>query len=116
MAAAARPVIEAGLHARGWTRARAIAFLREHSILSRAEIEIEVDRMIAGPGQPLSYIIGYAQLVEARAFAEKALGSAFDLREFHSQVLSKGARPLPELRADIGTWVASKARGARPVN
>ena len=116
MAAAARPVIEAGLHARGWTRARAIAFLREHSILSRAEIEIEVDRMIAGPGQPLSYMIGYAQLVEARAFAEKALGSAFDLREFHSQVLSKGARPLPELRADIGTWVASKARGARPVN
>jgi uncharacterized protein (DUF885 family) len=114
LAAATRPVIEAGLHSRGWTRAQAIVFLRDHSILSETEIEVEVDRMIAGPGQPLSYIIGYARLTEARDFAKKTLGTAFNLQEFHEQVLAKGARPLPDLRADVLTWVDAKRRDTRP--
>lgn len=108
LAAAARPMIEVGLHVRGWTRAKAIAYLRGHSVLSDADVEVEVDRMIAGPGQPSSYIIGYDRLMELRNEARRSLGSDFDMRQFHGIVLAKGSRPLSQVSADVAAWAAMK--------
>jgi uncharacterized protein (DUF885 family) len=110
LAAAARPVVEVGLHSRGWTRTQAIAFLRDHSVLSEADLGTEVDRMIAGPGQPLSYILGYDAISKARCHAQKELGTDFDLRAFHHIILAKGARPLSVVQADVERWIAEKKR------
>jgi uncharacterized protein (DUF885 family) len=108
--AASRLVIEPGLHVRGWIREQAVAFMRAHTALGEADIAIEVDRSIAGPGQPASYMLGYARFRAARDHAQAVLGPAFDLREFHEVVLGKGGRPLEEVQADVAAWAASKMR------
>jgi uncharacterized protein (DUF885 family) len=112
ISAAARPIVEAGLHVKGWSRPMAIRFIRAQTALGDADIEIEVDRLLAGPGQPSSYIIGYDRIVRLRERARERLGQQFDIREFHDRVLGAGARPLPVLGADIEAWLAG--RGASP--
>jgi uncharacterized protein (DUF885 family) len=98
---ACRLVVDTGLHALGWTRAQAIAFLRANTALSEHEIETEVDRYIAWPGQALAYKVGELAIVALRAEAEKALGPRFDLRAFHDAVLALGSLPLPVLEDEI---------------
>jgi uncharacterized protein (DUF885 family) len=83
--------------------------MRARTALSDADIELEVDRLLAGPGQPSSYIIGYDRFISLRDKAQAALGERFDLRTFHDEILRKGARPLPELQADLERWVTSQA-------
>lgn len=111
LAAAARPIVEVGLHVRGWSRSQAIDFLHNHSALSSTEVENEVDRMIAGPGQPLSYILGYDEIMAARAQAQRSLAAGFDLRQFHEQILGRGARSLAEMRTDLAQWATATGRG-----
>jgi uncharacterized protein (DUF885 family) len=108
--AASRLVMEVGLHVRGWSREKAIAFMREHTALSDADLEVEVDRSIAGPGQPSSYMLGYDRIIAARRHAEAALSRTFDLREFHDVVLRKGGRPLAEVHRDVVDWAAAKKK------
>lgn len=107
--AASRLVVEPGLHFRGWTRDQAIDFMLENTVLSRAEIEIEVDRYLALPGQSLSYMLGADLIMRERRCAQDALGEAFDIKTFHDVILFPGVRPLPELRRDIHEWVKSQA-------
>jgi uncharacterized protein (DUF885 family) len=108
--AASRLVMEVGLHVRGWSREKAVAFMREHTALSDADLEVEVDRSIAGPGQPSSYMLGYDRIIAARRHAEAALGGTFDLREFHDVVLRKGGRPLTEVHRDVVDWAVAKKK------
>lgn len=108
--AASRLVVEPGLHLRGWTRTRAIDFMRAHTALSDAEIAVEVDRYIASPGQSLAYMLGYDRIMGARRYAERVLGDRFDLRHFHQVVLGAGSRPLDEMVADVRLW-ADATRG-----
>ena len=103
---AARLVVDTGIHAQGWTRARAQAFLHDNTALSDHEIETEVDRYISWPGQALSYYLGQMAIREARAKAERALGPKFDIRHFHDAVLETGSVPLPVLRARIDRFIA----------
>ena len=103
---AARLVVDTGIHAMGWTRAQAQAYLRENTALSDHEIETEVDRYIAWPGQALSYYLGEMAIRKDRARAEKALGPKFDIRAFHDAVLSTGSVPLPVLDARIDRFIA----------
>lgn len=103
---AARLVVDTGLHHKGWTRAQAIAFLHDNTALSDHDIEIEVDRYISWPGQAVSYYLGMLAIKEARAKAERALGSKFDIRAFHDTVLSIGSVPLPVLHARIDQFIA----------
>ncbi|PTQ10924.1 DUF885 domain-containing protein [Sphingomonas oleivorans] len=108
---ACRLVVDTGIHAMGWTKAQAIAFMKENSALSDANIEAEVNRYISWPAQALAYKIGELKIRELRARAEKALGARFDLRRFHDAVLGGGAVPLDLLEARIDAWIASEAKG-----
>ncbi len=108
---ATRLVVDTGMHAKGWTKQRAIEFMTDNSALSAANIEAEVNRYIADPGQALAYKIGELKIRELRARSEKALGPKFDLRRFHDAVLGQGAVPLDLLEAQIDGWIAAeKAR------
>jgi len=103
---AARLVVDTGIHAKGWTRAQAQAYLHDNTALSQHEIETEVDRYISWPGQALSYYLGEMAIIRARKKAETALGARFDIRAFHDTVLQLGSVPLPVLEARIDTFIA----------
>lgn len=108
---AARLVVDTGIHAMGWDKARAIAFMRENTALSDANIDAEVNRYISWPGQALAYKLGELKIRELRTRAERALGPKFDLRRFHDAVLGQGSVPLDVLDAQITDWIAAeKAR------
>ena len=106
---AARLVVDTGLHALGWTRAQAVAFMTEHSALAVNNIANEVDRYIVWPGQALAYKTGQLELVRLREEARARLGSAFDIREFHDTVLGGGALPLTALREVVARATAPSA-------
>jgi uncharacterized protein (DUF885 family) len=108
---AARLVIDTGIHAKGWDKAKAVAFMRENTALTDANIDAEVNRYISWPGQALGYMIGALRIRELRTRAEKALGPRFDLRRFHDAVLLQGSVPLDVLETQVDAWiVAEKGR------
>ncbi len=104
---AAGLVIDTGLHAKGWSRERALAYFRDNTALSEREITTEVDRYIGWPGQALSYYLGQLAIQRARGKAERALGPKFDIRAFHDTVLALGSVPLPVLEAQIDRFIAA---------
>ena len=103
---AARLVVDTGLHAKGWSRDRAIQFLIDNTAIGEHEIHTEVDRYITNPGQAVSYYTGQLAIEAARARAEEALGADFDIRAFHDTVLSLGSVPLPVLDQRIDRFIA----------
>ncbi|HEY7737119.1 MAG TPA: DUF885 domain-containing protein, partial [Candidatus Limnocylindrales bacterium] len=104
---ACRLVVDTGMHALGWTRDRAIAFMSDHTALAANNIANEVDRYIVWPGQALGYKTGQLELLRLRAAARDRLGSAFDIRAFHDVVLGAGAVPLPTLRELVDSLAAA---------
>jgi uncharacterized protein (DUF885 family) len=111
---AARLVVDTGVHSQGWTREQAIAYMRQYTALPDHEIETEVDRYIAWPGQALSYYLGEMAIKKARAKAEAALGPKFNIRAFHDTVLQMGSVPLPLLEARIDRFIAEGGKGPYP--
>ena len=111
---ASRLVVDTGIHAKGWTREQAQAYLMENTALARHEVETEVDRYISWPGQALSYYLGQMAIQEARARAEKALGAKFDIRNFHDTVLQLGSVPLPVLQQRIDAFIAEGGKSPYP--
>ena len=110
---ACRLVVDTGIHAKGWTKAQAVTFMKENSALTEANIDAEVNRYISWPGQALGYKLGEIRIRELRAKAEAALGPKFDLRAFHDAVLAEGPVPLDVLSGRIDAWIAAeKAKGA----
>jgi len=106
---AGRLVVDTGLHAHGWSRDRAIGYLRDNTPLALVEVESEVDRYIAAPGQALAYMVGRLEIQRVRAGAERALGDRFDIRAFHDLVLGGGPLPLAVLDGVVRDWVAARA-------
>ncbi|HEX7195821.1 MAG TPA: DUF885 domain-containing protein [Candidatus Limnocylindria bacterium] len=102
---AARLVVDSGLHAMGWTRDEAIAFMHERGSLPMVDAAIEVDRYTVWPGQALSYKLGQREIERARADVTAAMGDRFDLRAFHDEVIGHGSLPLATLRSQILGWV-----------
>ncbi len=111
---AARLVVDTGIHAQGWSRERALGYLREYTALPEHEIETEVDRYIAWPAQALSYYLGEDAILKARSRAEQALGGHFNLRAFHDTVLELGSVPIPVLSARIDRFIADGGKGPYP--
>jgi uncharacterized protein (DUF885 family) len=108
MLRAMRLVVDTGLHMMGWPRDQAIDYIVANSAFNRARAAQEVDRYIANPGQALAYKVGQLTIARLRATAERALGPAFDIREFHDEVLSTGALPMAVLEAKINSWIAAR--------
>jgi uncharacterized protein (DUF885 family) len=105
---AMRLVVDTGIHAKRWSREKAIDFMLDNSGMTRTEVVAEVERYIAIPSQALSYKVGALKIQELRARAEQALGKNFDIREFHAQVLNTGGIPLAILEQKIDRWIASQ--------
>jgi uncharacterized protein (DUF885 family) len=110
---AIRLVVDTGIHARGWSRERAIQYIVDHSPAGRDEAASAVDRYIATPGQALAYQIGLSTILELKAKAKAAFGARFDARAFHEQVLNTGSLPLPVLSAKLNRWM-SREHGIVP--
>ncbi|HEX3944779.1 MAG TPA: DUF885 family protein [Rhizomicrobium sp.] len=111
---AVRLVVDTGIHSQGWTREQALKYMHDYTALPDHEIETEVDRYIAWPGQALSYYLGELAIVRGREKAEKALGPKFNIRAFHDAVLELGSVPLPVLTARIDRFIAEGGKGPYP--
>lgn len=105
---AVRLVVDTGLHSKDWSRDKAINYFHEYVPSARSDAIVEVDRYINWPGQALAYKVGELKFKELRARAEKALGDQFNVREFHDEVLSRGAIPLPLLEKLTDQWIKNK--------
>ncbi len=113
---AVRLVVDTGLHARGWTRERAVDYFLANAAKTRLDVENEIDRYITMPGQALAYKIGQLEILALRARAEATLGAAFDLRAFHQVILGQGALPLDVLARIVDGWLARASAPARTIN
>ena len=102
---AMRLVVDTGLHYYGWSREQAIQYMLQNSSLARTEIESEVERYMATPGQALAYKIGQRAISDMRSRAEHALGDSFDIKAFHRQILIDGALPMEVLGKKIDRWI-----------
>lgn len=103
---ACRLVIDTGIHAFGWSRERAMDYLRARAALSEHEITTEIERYSAWPGQALAYKLGELQIRRHRREAEEKLGSKFDQRHFHDAILALGSVPLPVLEQRMAQFIA----------
>ncbi|MGY4102660.1 DUF885 domain-containing protein [Nocardia sp. R16R-3T] len=93
-----RLVVDTGIHAKGWSRRQAIDFMVANAPVGLSEIEVEIDRYIAIPGQAVAYKIGQLEIRRQRRQAAERLGAAFDIKTFHDVVLGSGSVSLPVLR------------------
>ncbi|HVN19494.1 MAG TPA: DUF885 domain-containing protein [Dongiaceae bacterium] len=105
---AVRWVVDTGVHSKHWTRQQMIDFFHEHTAMDDQNIETEVDRYIAWPGQALSYKMGQMKILELRERAQRELGSKFDLRAFHDAVLDQGPLPLDVLETKLTEWIQER--------
>jgi uncharacterized protein (DUF885 family) len=103
---AVRLVVDTGIHDQGWSRQKAIDYFAANAAKSMHDIENEIDRYIAWPGQALAYKIGQLRILELRQKAETELGDKFDLRDFHDTILGQGAVTLSVLDSIVEDWIA----------
>tara|TARA_B100000945_G_scaffold305989_1_gene293014 strand:- start:1522 stop:3288 length:1767 start_codon:yes stop_codon:yes gene_type:complete len=104
---AVRLVVDTGLHYFDWEREKAIEFFLDNAGKSKLDIVNEIDRYINWPGQALAYKVGQLKIFELRDKAKKELGENFDIRLFHTALLSEGAIPLNELEIVIDAYIES---------
>jgi uncharacterized protein (DUF885 family) len=102
---AARLVVDTGLHASGWSREQALAFMIEHVPMPREFLAAEIDRYIVMPGQALAYMTGKLEILGLRDQARERLGSSFSLPAFHGALLDHGSLPMPTLARSINGWL-----------
>jgi uncharacterized protein (DUF885 family) len=107
---ASRLVVDTGLHALGWSREQAVAYMLAHTALAENNIRNEVDRYIGWPGQALAYKVGQLTIRELRAEAERRLGPRFDLKAFHDRVLSGSGVTMELLQARVRAWIAEREK------
>jgi len=105
---AVRLVVDTGIHSKGWTRDQVVDFFRKSGAVDEPTIQSETDRYIAWPAQALSYKLGQLKIRELRERARKELGSKFDIRAFHDEMLNGGTLPLDMLDARTDRWIAQQ--------
>jgi uncharacterized protein (DUF885 family) len=105
---AIRLVVDTGVHSQHWTRQQMVDYFHDHSALDETNIQSEVDRYIAWPAQALGYKMGQLKILELRDRAKTALGTKFDIKAFHDQVLDSGALPMDVLEQRLDAWIATQ--------
>ncbi len=105
---AVRLVVDTGIHSKGWTRDQVVDFMRKSGAVDEPSIQSETDRYIAWPAQALSYKLGQLKFRELRERARKELGSRFDIRKFHDEMLDGGTLPLDLLESRTDKWIAEQ--------
>jgi len=106
---AVRLVVDTGMHAFGMSRQEAIDYFLDNAPKTKLDVTNEIDRYIGGPGQALAYKIGQLTILRLRTKAHDALGSRFDIRDFHEAVLESGAVPLDILERNVDAYIAKKS-------
>jgi len=105
---AVRLVVDTGMHAKRWSRERAIEYMLLKTGMTEPEVTREIERYVVWPGQATAYKIGQLYILRLRAMAEDQLGEAFDIREFHEMILLNGAMPLEILEESVISWIDSQ--------
>ena len=105
---ACRLVVDTGMHAKQWSRRRAIDFMLENTALAENNIVNEVDRYVAWPAQALAYKTGQIEILRLREEAKQRLRDRFDVREFHDVLLGDGAVPLKALQQLVDVYIAHR--------
>jgi uncharacterized protein (DUF885 family) len=107
---AIRLVVDTGVHSQHWTRQQMVDYFHDHSAIDEPNVQAEVDRYIAWPGQALGYKMGQLKILELRDRAKTELGPKFDIRTFHDEVLDSGALPLDVLDHRVDSWIAAQKK------
>jgi uncharacterized protein (DUF885 family) len=110
MLRAIRLVVDTGLHYKHWTREQVVQFFHDHSGSDEVEVQTETDRYISWPAQALGYKIGQLEILSLRETAKKKLGTKFDIRKFHDEVLGAGALPMDVLAERINNWTTAQKK------
>jgi uncharacterized protein (DUF885 family) len=105
---AVRLVVDAGIHYKGWSREKAIAYVLENQPVSSIEAEQRIERYMVIAGQAVSYKVGELKIIELRERSQKKLGNKFDIKEFHDEVLKDGCLPLVIFESKINKWIDGK--------
>ena len=107
---AIRLVVDTGVHYKHWSREQMVDYFRKYTAMDEPNIQTEVDRYIAWPGQSLAYKLGQLRIVQLREEARKDLGAKFDIKAFHDEVLGAGALPLDVLQSRVEQWIAAQKK------
>ncbi len=105
---AVRLVVDTGIHDENWSRDKVVDYMRASHAIDEPTIQAETDRYISGPGQACSYKLGQLKIRELRQRAQQQLGSRFDVKTFHDEILSGGALPLNILEARVDRWLSTQ--------
>ena len=108
-----RLVVDTGMHAKGWSREKALDYYRSKMPAGDVESENEINRYLVWPGQALAYKVGQLKIRELREKAHAALGDAFDVRQFHDVVLLQGAVPMDELEKLVNEWLVEQKKSGK---
>jgi uncharacterized protein (DUF885 family) len=107
---AIRLVIDTGVHEKHWSREQIVEYFHRYTAMDEPNIQSEVDRYIAWPGQALAYKLGQLEILKLREEARQKLGDKFDIRAFHDEVLGNGALPLDVLDSEVGAWINNQVK------
>src|SRR4029077_13035478 len=111
---AIRLVIDTGVHEKHWSRDQMVDYFHRYTAMDEPNVQSEVDRYIAWPGQALAYKLGQLEILKLRDEAHQKLGSKFDLRAFHDEVLGNGALPLDVLDTEVKEWISRQNNPDHP--
>ncbi len=112
---AVRLVVDTGIHAQGWTRDQVVDYFRKSGAVDEPTLQSEADRYIAWPAQALSYKLGQLKFLELRTRARQELGTRFDIRKFHDEMLNGGVLPLDLLELRTTEWIRQSQLSMRPI-
>lgn len=105
-----RLVIDTGVHEKRWSRDQMVEYFHLFTAMDEPNLQSEVDRYIAWPGQALAYKIGQIEILKLREEARDKLGNKFDLRAFHDEVVGNGPLPLDTLHSRVEAWIAEQSK------
>jgi len=107
---AIRLVVDTGVHDMHWTRQQMVDYFHRYTAMDEPNVQSEVDRYIAWPGQALAYKLGQLEILKLREKGHAKLGDKFDIRAFHDEVLGNGALPLDVLDSEVGSWIDTQSK------